>query len=616
VQWSTTAARRSCPFEMDSSAAVVRNLGGIMPPSTWLDTIRSMATPVDFRLGQIKFVAGTSPGREPAQLDPGPVTVFVGPNNSGKSLALMEIHSWANQQVEPPQPWPGGRVVATIEGHWPADEDALNQFLAPVDIAVENPDPNPQSRRVLSFSLDQGIPGGSAGGLFIRRFQGGDFMEYCRTKILPAFTARLDGRSRFGLSEPRQLSTLREPPSSHLMAILRDGDLYRRVDNEIHAAFGYHFVIDMSQPPNLSPALTTEEPPPGDWHERIDEEAIGYQKRAVPITEFSDGVKVYAGLVSAVESLPHILLLVDEPEAFLHPLLARRLGGLLARTARARAANLVVATHSAEFVMGCMAEVPETDIVRLTYEQSIATARPLAGADVARLVRDPLLRSADALGALFARAAVVCEADADRALYDEINRRLTTTPGRVGADDTLFLNAQNWQTIPRIAAPLRRLGIPAAVILDLDALTEDAIWGEYIKFATPVVEEQKDLHVERRGAGEVLLSMGSLGSGDRAVLKCKAEGIEGIEEDSGRAAVRSAIARLGEYGIFIVPVGELERWLPSLGVTNKRTWVTEVLRRLGARGDPVYVEPGEGDVWEFVETLARWLNTPDRKGMT
>jgi hypothetical protein len=265
--------------------------------------------------------------------------------------------------------------------------------------------------------------------------------------------------------------------------------------------------------------------------------------------------------------------------------------------------------------MGCVTEVPETDIVRLTYEQDVATARPLVGADVASLVRDPLLRSADALGALFARAAVVCEADADRALYDEINRRLMDTPGRIAAIDTLFLNAQNWQTIPRIAAPLRRLGIPTAVILDLDALTQDTMWGAYVKFATAVAEEQQQLHAERKRAAEVLLSMGSVGSGESAVLKCKLEGIQAIEGDSDKAAVRSAIGRLGEYGIFVVPAGELEQWLPTLGIAKKKTWVTEVLGLLGTRGDSVYVEPGKGDVWEFMETVARWLNAPDRKGM-
>ncbi len=449
----------------------------------------------------------------------------------------------------------------------------------------------------------------------VQRYQSGDFSEYCRTKILPAFAARLDGRSRFGLSEPRQLTTFREPPGNHLAAVLRDSDLYRRVDDEIFDAFGLHVVIDMTQPPHLSLALSNEDPPPGEWLKRIDSQAIEYQQRATPMTEFSDGVKIYTGLVSALESLPHVLLLIDEPEAFLHPTLARRLGERLARTARERNANLMVATHSAEFLMGCVAEVPETAIVRLGYERGVATARPLAGSDVARLVRDPLLRSADALGALFSRAAVVCEGDADRALYDEINRRLLGTAGRSGALDTVFLNAQNWQTIPRIAAPLRLLGIPTAAVLDLDAMTKDDVWADYISFAALEPAERAELHKLRKDAAQMLLGMGYLGTGSNRILRCKVEGVEGISDSSSQARLREAIGRFAEYGIFIVPVGELERWLSSLEITNKKTWVTDILRRLGTRGDAVYVEPGPGDVWQFVESIAHWLNMPTRKGM-
>lgn len=581
-----------------------------------LGSLRLMTSNAEFRLRQITFVAGGTPTADSEHLDPGPVTVFVGPNNSGKSLSLVEIHSWAGQSSDPPQPWPGGRVINRIEGQWPEDPAALDRFLASREFPLTAQE-GASHRGLRTFALEQqpmpGMP--SAGGMRVRRYAGGDFNEYCRTAILPAFAARLDGRSRFSLSESRQLTSLREPPGNHLMAILRDPDLYRRVDDEIFDTFGLHLVVDMTQPPHLSVSLADGEPPPGDWLGRIESQAIDYQQTATPITEFSDGVKIYTGLVAAVESLPHVLLLIDEPEAFLHPTLARRLGGRLARTVKERNANLVVATHSAEFLMGCVGEVPETAIVRLGYERGIATARPLAGSDVARLVGDPLLRSVDALGALFSRAAVVCEADADRALYDEINRRLVATAGYSGAPDTVFLNAQNWQTIPRIAAPLRRLGIPAAAVLDLDTLTVDDIWGDYIDLATSEPNERSELHTLRKAAAEVLLSMGYLDSSTNGVLRCKKEGVGGIGDPSDQAGVRKAISRLAEYGIFVVPVGELERWLVALGVTNKKTWVTDILRCLGARGDAVYVEPGPGDVWEFIETVAGWLNSPARKGM-
>jgi hypothetical protein len=99
---------------------------------------------------------------------------------------------------------------------------------------------------------------------------------------------------------------------------------------------------------------------------------------------------------------------VDEPEAHLHPTLARRLGSDLASLALARQTSLIAATHSEEFLMGCVSQVPETAIVRLTLDAGIATARVVPGDQVATLTRDPLLRSAEALKALFSHCLAVC----------------------------------------------------------------------------------------------------------------------------------------------------------------------------------------------------------------
>ena len=79
-----------------------------------------------------------------------------------------------------------------------------------------------------------------------------------RASLTWAFTITV---SKSGLSELRQLTSFREPPGNHLTAVLRDSDLYRRVDCEIVDAFGLHVVIDMSQPPQLSLALSDEAPP-------------------------------------------------------------------------------------------------------------------------------------------------------------------------------------------------------------------------------------------------------------------------------------------------------------------------------------------------------------------
>ncbi len=102
-----------------------------------------------------------------------------------------------------------------------------------------------------------------------------------------------------------------------------------------------------------------------------------FTQGATLISELSDGVQAYTGLVAAVMSLPHRILLIDEPEAFLHPPLAKRLGRDLADLATERDASLVVATHSADFLMGCLEANPNVVIVRLTYENRVATSRYL-----------------------------------------------------------------------------------------------------------------------------------------------------------------------------------------------------------------------------------------------
>ena len=43
----------------------------------------------------LKF--GSSPGSNPINIPTAPVTIFVGPNNSGKSLILNEMHNFCSK---------------------------------------------------------------------------------------------------------------------------------------------------------------------------------------------------------------------------------------------------------------------------------------------------------------------------------------------------------------------------------------------------------------------------------------------------------------------------------------------------------------------------------------
>ena len=82
-------------------------------------------------------------------------------------------------------------------------------------------------------------------------------------------------------------------------------------------------------------------------------------------------------------------------------------------------------------------------------------------------------------------------------------------------------------------------------------------------------------------------------------------------------ACRSFFANLAEYGIFVVPTGEVESWLRDLAISrNKETWLKTVFEAMG--DDPTvstYVRPASGDVWDFIGSIARWVIEPKRKGV-
>ena len=150
--------------------------------------------------------------------------------------------------------------------------------------------------------------------------------------------------------------------------------------------------------------------------------------------------------MAAILSAGHRVILIDEPEAFLHPVLARKLGVKLTELASERDANVLASTHSADFLMGCV-ESGNVNVVRLTYKKNKkATARHLPSERLREMMKDPLLRSTGVLGGLFHEGVVVCEQDSDRALYQEVNHRLLASE-RPGAANTLFLSVPN-ETFP------------------------------------------------------------------------------------------------------------------------------------------------------------------------
>jgi hypothetical protein len=534
------------------------------------------------------------------EIEVGNVVLLVGPNNSGKSLALREIKGWCSGH-------PGVPQMALMQGasaETPDDVAVARALLAP----FEHPRSNGQPSDRTTVGIADFGTGEARGTISFREDEVRNAVRqtdsvHARQLLVNPFTLHLDAAKRLSLAAPMPAADARRFPDNHLMGLLKDRNARESLRKMAGEAFGLYPVIDPTRMTEVVMRMSGCAPT-GDEEESLGQHAIDFFSAAAPLDEFSDGVKSFVGILAVLLALPFRIVLLDDPEAFLHPPHARLLGRYLSQLIRAKNGSLVASTHSPQFLMGCVEEVANVAVVRLTYQEGLGTARALAPSELELLMRDPLLRSADVLSALFHRGAVVTEADSDRALYEELNRRLLIA-GR-GVRDALFVNAQNAQTVPKLVGPLRKIGVPAVALLDLDAVTDvsgnwDALLGSCLVPEGVVTE----LAVEKRWL------IGLLPDRDRLKLS----GVNSLSAQD-RARAQRFLDRLADYGLLLVPVGEMESWFREMGIPGHGShWLVRFFSRIGRTPfDSDYLAPRADGVWDFIDRISRWIGNPDRLG--
>lgn len=544
---------------------------------------------------ELIFKAGESPASSPLHLKCGRITVFIGPNNGGKSASLREIHHFLAHGV------PQSQIFSSITH----SQLSLEEIDLKIGLLWDKKAPTSQP--------DNAVLGmrGNRQEVHLTNLRGalnrgeGRYDQWIHQTFLRHFLLNLGGESRLSLANGGGAQNLRELPQSTIAALFKDNELRNTVSDIIHDAFGRYLVIDPTLMGQLSYAFSDSKPS-NQVARSFGDDSIAFFEETSRIDSASDGTKAFVGIVTEVLAGGHDILFMDEPEAFLHPSLAYLLGREVARHISGK--QMFVSTHSPNFLMGCMSVGAPVDIVRLTYKSGVATARLLPSKDLAKMMQDPLLKSVGVMNALFYESAVVVEADSDRAFYDEINTRLNLY-GKGGIRHTTFLNAHNKQEATHIARVLRNVGIPAALILDIDWIKEDGKVAQRYLAAAGVPKGSRPGLIETRRQVRALLEAKD---GDY-----KADGGVGLLAGADLATASDFFDQLDSYGLFTVRNGELESWLPYLKVAaRKALWLSSIFNAMGS--DPSveeFVRPIDGDVWELVRKINRWTMSADRKGM-
>ena len=537
-----------------------------------------------------------------------PITVFVGPNNSGKSKILREIENFSRTTKY----HPSDVIIEKIEFQKidiQEFEQQINELKVEalpneqiygdnIIISKINSQTNSSVRKQVSpSSITEEAKNPNRGeSLFLKVF-------------LDMFTLRLDGTNRLNLLNQQPAGDLLKTPTNHLSHLFINNNLRIQLRKIIFDAIGKYFVVDPTNIGNLRVKLSEREPISERQEKGWEKDSVDFHAKAFPIESASDGVKAFVGILSTLIAGDPKITLIDEPEAFLHPALANILGKEIGKTLRESKKRLFVSTHSSTFLMGCIQSSVKLNIVRLTYKNDIPTARLLPQENILHLMRHPLLRSTGVLNGLFYESVVVCEADSDRAFYQEINERLLAENDERGINNCLFINAQNKQTVWDIVKPLRELGIPTVGIVDIDVLKEGGsvftklLDGSYI----PTLNHQS-FQTQRQSILKLFNESGKDMKRENGIQILEGENYEACE---------NFFEQLKEYGVMIVKNGELESWLKDLGATSHgSTWLINIFQKMGE--NPLaddYIKPSNDDVWNFLGEIKSWLNNEKRKGI-
>lgn len=511
---------------------------------------------------KVRLASITSNAGDKIEFAPNGITCLVGGNNAGKSRTLMDIAGLLRGQ---PHQRPSLVVLdeLQIDKPVPVTQEQAEQFLETA--AIRNPNYGGGSNPSYSPL------GGSGTAMTVDHLQmtlnHGE--DHSLGESAPFFFEHLSAGS-LSSSATVTMGLAGANPASPLHQLYLDGDLEEELSDLSHKTFGDYITVDRA---NMEVRLRVGkvkgvEIPLLSHPTREYADAVA---ALPPLAEQGDGVRSYLGLAVTVLVGRSQILLVDEPEAFLHPGHARSLGRWLSIQAKERDLQVVVSTHDRDFVLGLLEGSDDSvRFVRIVRDGHKNHFHELPPEEVGSTWADPVLRYSNILQGLFHRRVVICEADADCRFYGAaLDQLAEETHQRLQVDDLLLVPAAGKHGIPALARALRKLGVETHAFVDFDVLREQ----KDVKAIVEALGEEwtEELDRLRRTVDNAVKTEGRWDD-------VKKFGLLLVPKGPPTIAARQLIHLLRRARAHIVPVGEMESFDTEIPVKGSE-WVSAALAK-------------------------------------
>lgn len=518
--------------------------------------------------------------------------IIVGPNNSGKSQALRELRHGA--QTGQPQ----GPVLTDVEIYQSGDTESFRSWLA------ENYQVGIRDGAKVFFTAQAHI--------FDRNVEAEWGASTHPPSTMEFLVHYLDTANRLHITQDAgAFNPANQDPAHYFHQLILDPDLEASVSSLVEQAFGESLVLQRLGPIKMH---IGEEPR---RNKNRDRTSTAYQSELLKVPgvfDQGDGIKSFIGTLLASKCGAHPVLLIDEPEAFLHPPQARRLAMELATSAKDKSRQVIIATHSSDVVLGAIESGVPITICRITRDPGgSSNAVSVLDADqLTEMASDPLLRSAAAIEGVFHEGVVVSEGPSDSRVYESALRIRKSADGN-RIPDLKFTDGGGKGSLAKLISAYTALSTPIVAIADFDLLQKegelkavlDSLGANFDDIETDyrvmcdAIDGRRELTTRQflnkmKGVldsipkdnpvtGTARRDLQDLISSTRDWSEAQRYGVDRLKGDPRKAA-NKVLEWCSERGLFLVDVGTLEGWWPT-GPRDKGEWFTGAITRMHTTPD-------------------------------
>lgn len=340
-------------------------------------------------------------------------------------------------------------------------------------------------------------------------------------------------------------------------------------------------------------------------------EKLTYMENATLLRNEGDGFRSYVTILLTVMGASKPILLVDEPEAFLHPTyameLGKQLGTMLAESSALQ--NAFISTHSSYFLQGILdSAASDLSLIRLKRNGGKSTFNIL-DKDKIETLKNRSDYSPQYIDALFSKKAILVEAPRDAIIYSAICDKITEI------DNPIFVSTNGKDAFKGVKQFYTASGLPCRCICDFDIINDHDKFKNLMKaFSVDLEVRQRALNAAdelKKTYRDLAIEKVSDKKDIASLIKERYKKDVFIDiPDSLRQDCRNSLHDLIRFGIYVLTTGELESLFEDSGIEHSHDsddWLKNSMSFI--RQNDICTLKGDENIGELISFLVNYTES-------